>query len=68
MADTESSTGVRPPGELARAAASHRKRAVPARALGWLALACIGIALLIMVGADLVRQDWMYPPLRLQLA
>jgi hypothetical protein len=65
MADTESSTGVRPPGELARAAGPHRKRAVPARALGWLALACIGIALLIMVGADLVRQDWMYPPLRL---
>ena len=64
MADTESSTGVRQPADLARAA-PHRKPAVPARALGWLALACIGTALLIMVGADLVRQDWMYPPLRL---
>ena len=65
MADTESSTGVRQPADLARAAAPHRKRAVPARALGWLALAGIGTALLIMVGADLVRPDWMYPPLRL---
>jgi hypothetical protein len=65
MADTESSTGVRLPGERARAAAPHRKRTVPGQALGWLALACIGIALVIMVGADLVRQDWMYPPLRL---
>jgi hypothetical protein len=65
MADTESSTGVRPAADVARAAASPRKRAVPGRALGWLALACIGGSLLIMVGADLVRQDWMYPPLRL---
>ena len=65
MADTESSTGVRRPAELARAAAPQRKHAVPASALGWLALACIGTALVIMVGADLVRQDWMYPPLRL---
>lgn len=33
------------------------------RLLGWLAAAGIGSALLIMVGASLVRPDWMYPRL-----
>ncbi len=66
MTDTESAAGARLAADRAAAAAAHpRKRAVPAQALGWLALACIGGSLLIMVGADLVRQDWMYPPLRL---
>jgi hypothetical protein len=32
---------------------------------GWIGAVCIAASLLIMVGADLVRQDWMYPPLRL---
>jgi hypothetical protein len=31
------------------------------RLLGWLAVAGIGAALLIMIGASLVRQDWMSP-------
>jgi hypothetical protein len=41
-------------------------RPVPARdvrLLGWLAGLGIGTAVLIMIGASLVRQDWMYPPL-----
>ena len=33
------------------------------RLLGWLAGACIGAALLIMIGAALIRQDWMTPPI-----
>jgi hypothetical protein len=32
---------------------------------GWIAALCIAVSLLTMIGADLVRQDWMYPPLRL---
>jgi len=40
-------------------------RAGGTRLPGWLAVACIGTSLLIMVGATMVRQDWMYPPLRL---
>jgi hypothetical protein len=31
------------------------------RVLGWLSAAGIGAALLIMIGASLVRQDWMFP-------
>jgi hypothetical protein len=34
----------------------------PVRLLGWLAGTGIGGAILIMIGASLVRQDWMYPP------
>ena len=37
-------------------------RARPVRLLGWLAGTGIGGAILIMIGASLVRQDWMYPP------
>jgi hypothetical protein len=33
----------------------------PVRLLGWLAGTGIGSAILIMIGAALVRQDWMYP-------
>lgn len=33
------------------------------RILGWLSALGIGIAILIMIWASLVRQDWMYPPL-----
>jgi len=33
------------------------------RLLGWLAAVGIGTAILIMIGASLVRQDWMYPRL-----
>jgi hypothetical protein len=33
----------------------------PVRLVGWLAGICIGAALLIMIGASLVRQDWMNP-------
>jgi len=63
MTDTESRTGAHPGGDLA----SRRPggRGVPTALLGWLALACIAGSLLIMIGADLLRQDWMYPPLRL---
>jgi hypothetical protein len=35
----------------------------PVRLFGWLAGICIGAALLIMIGASLVRQDWMSPPI-----
>lgn len=35
----------------------------PVRLLGWLAGAGIGGALLIMIGAALIRQDWMQPPI-----
>ncbi len=35
----------------------------PVRLLGWLAGVGIGAALLIMIGASLVRQDWMNPPI-----
>jgi hypothetical protein len=31
------------------------------RLLGWLSGICIGVAILIMIGASLVRQDWMSP-------
>jgi hypothetical protein len=34
------------------------------RILGWLAAGGIGGSILIMIGASLVRQDWMFPPLR----
>jgi hypothetical protein len=34
----------------------------PVRLLGWLAGTGIGGAILIMIAASLVRQDWMYPP------
>ena len=34
----------------------------PVRLLGWLAGLGIGSSILIMIGASLVRQDWMYPP------
>ncbi len=34
----------------------------PVRLLGWLAGVGIGSSILIMIGASLVRQDWMYPP------
>ncbi len=37
-------------------------RTRPVRLLGWLAGTGIGGAIMIMVGASLVRQDWMYPP------
>src|SRR5215469_10092979 len=30
--------------------------------LSWLAAACIGSSILVMIGAALVRSDWMYPP------
>ena len=36
--------------------------AKPVRLLGWLAGFGIGSAILIMFGASMVRQDWMYPP------
>src|SRR5215469_12422879 len=71
MTDSESRTGVRPAGDrvapkpASTAPARPRLRAVPAQGLGWLALACIGLALATMVAADLVRQDWMNPHLRL---
>lgn len=32
------------------------------RVLTWLAVACIGSSILIMIGASVVRSDWMYPP------
>jgi hypothetical protein len=35
----------------------------PVRLLGWLAGTGVGGAILIMIGASLVRQDWMYPRL-----
>jgi hypothetical protein len=35
----------------------------PVRLFGWLAGIGIGAALLIMIGASLVRQDWMNPPI-----
>ncbi|HTZ94557.1 MAG TPA: hypothetical protein VMB74_19355 [Streptosporangiaceae bacterium] len=35
----------------------------PVRLLGWLAGAGIGSAIMIMIGAALVRQDWMQPPI-----
>jgi hypothetical protein len=35
----------------------------PVRLLGWLAAAGIGSSILIMIGASLVRQDWMFPHL-----
>ena len=35
------------------------------RVPGLIAAWCIGLALLIMVAAEVVRQDWMYPPLNL---
>jgi hypothetical protein len=35
----------------------------PVRLLGWLAYGGIGGAILIMVGASFIRQDWMYPTL-----
>jgi hypothetical protein len=35
----------------------------PVRLAGWLAGICIGAALLIMIGASLVRPDWMSPPI-----
>ncbi len=35
----------------------------PVRLVGWVAGICIGAALLIMIGASLVRQDWMDPPI-----
>ncbi len=35
----------------------------PVRLLGWLAACGIGGAILIMIGASFVRQDWMYPTL-----
>jgi hypothetical protein len=38
--------------------ASHARSV---RVLGWLSAAGIGAALLIMIGASLVRQDWMFP-------
>lgn len=63
MTGTESRTASRPAGDHRGSAASALW--VPPMALAWLAAACIGFSLLIMVGADLVRQDWMYPPLRL---
>ena len=63
MTGTESRAALRPAGDRARSGPARFR--VPPAALGWLALACIGGSLLIMVGADLVRQDWMYPPLHL---
>jgi hypothetical protein len=44
---------------------SSREPAGRTRRIGWLAAIALGLSLLIMVGATLVRQDWMYPPLRL---
>jgi hypothetical protein len=44
---------------------SSREPAGRTRLIGWLAAIALGLSLLIMVGATLVRQDWMYPPLRL---
>jgi hypothetical protein len=43
-------------------AAPVQAPARPVRLLGWLAGTGIGGAILIMIGASLVRQDWMYPP------
>jgi glyoxylase-like metal-dependent hydrolase (beta-lactamase superfamily II) len=63
MTGTESRAVPRPAGDRARSGPARFR--VPPAALCWLALACIGGSLLIMVGADLVRPDWMYPPLRL---
>ena len=47
-------------GHQADGGAARRTR-VP----GWIAAWCIGISLALMVAAEVVRQDWMYPPLRL---
>ena len=35
------------------------------RTLGWLAAVGIGSSILIMIGASLIRGDWMFPPLRI---
>lgn len=48
-----------------RSSARLAPRARSTAALGWLAVACISGSLLIMIAVDLVRQDWMYPRLRL---
>ncbi|HXW46846.1 MAG TPA: hypothetical protein VEL03_18795 [Streptosporangiaceae bacterium] len=42
-----------------------RAAAPRTRVPGWVAAACIGVSLAIMVAAEVVRQDWQYPPLRL---
>ena len=48
-----------PPVTASRAGPAVAK---PVRLLGWLAGIGIGSAILIMIGASMVRQDWMYPP------
>jgi hypothetical protein len=48
-----------PPSDPARTATAADK---PVRLLGWLSGIGIGLALLIMIGASLVRQNWMIPP------
>jgi hypothetical protein len=47
------------PVEAPRAAPASQRST---RLLGWLAGTGVGGAILIMIGASLVRQDWMYPP------
>ena len=37
----------------------------PVRLLSWLAILGIGSSLLLMIGASLIRQDWMYPAVRM---
>ncbi|HXZ64223.1 MAG TPA: hypothetical protein VEH05_05775 [Streptosporangiaceae bacterium] len=50
-------------GQARQAVGQAPVRRRPVRLFGWLAGVCIGASLLIMVGASLVRQDWMTPPI-----
>jgi hypothetical protein len=47
------------------ASAAHPPGPGSVRLLGWMAAIGIGGAIAVMIGASFVRQDWMYPPLRL---
>jgi alpha-1,6-mannosyltransferase len=49
------------PGTEPGAQVSAKSPKVP----GWLAVVCIAASLLMMIGVDLVRQNWMYPRLQL---
>jgi hypothetical protein len=46
------------------ASAAGPPGAASVRRLGWIAAIGLGGAIAIMIGASFVRQDWMYPPLR----
>ena len=53
----------RAPGDGSGADATQAPAGGPGRVLGWLAAGAIGSAILIMVAASLVRENWMFPHL-----